>query len=292
MLESLGKSVSTIVDERLSSPLVSSFVVAWSLYNYKFFVILLSAASVSDTFRLIHEVVFPNLLIVGRDGILLPLIFTAIYIFLMPIPSKFVYEKWKKTQKEINEIKQRVDGDSLLTLDESRAMRAKERELFARLDEATNEINRFKDDLRVADRSAKDVTASKDAHNEELEKLTQRALRAEGDSASLRVQLETLQNSDQGGDLLGHRAMSMPTPLTDQEIQLLIFIGNNPTLDLDEVSIRGPMNNIATQYYLEELIRKDLVTIRQLSEHDERRSVELTHLGRKYLVENHLVKLN
>jgi len=42
MWTSLGKSIGDFVEERLTSPLISSFGLAWAAVNYKFFVILFS----------------------------------------------------------------------------------------------------------------------------------------------------------------------------------------------------------------------------------------------------------
>lgn len=331
MLESIGKSISTIIDERLSSPLVSSFTIAWLLYNYKFVVILFSATSVSETFRLIHEVSFPSSWIVLRDGIAVPLAAAAAYIYLLPYPSKYVFEKWKTTQKEINAIKQRVEGDALLTIDESRAMRAKERELFAKIDEANNELNKLKDDLRAADQASRQlVLAAQNAEarasdsNTRAEKAEQFArvlATAKEDAIDITQPLAGPANDEESNldgaspdiqepsNFVDSLKKSTPTDtftlstsqlpqqssdtaseLLEAEVTLLKFIAESFTLTDEEVIEQAPDNRIANRYYLDLLLEKGLLSARQKSEHDERQDIELTHKGRKYLVEHKLVR--
>ena len=40
MLEEFEKSVKVTLYDRLSSPLIGTFIVAWSIVNYKFFLII------------------------------------------------------------------------------------------------------------------------------------------------------------------------------------------------------------------------------------------------------------
>jgi hypothetical protein len=289
-------------------------------------VILFSAASVSDTFRLIHEVSFPSYWIVARDGFAVPLAAAAVYIFLLPFPAKYVFEKWRTTQKEINAIKNRVDGDTLLSIDDSRAMRAKERELFSKLDEATNEINRLKDDLRAADQEKKQLDlAVKNAEslavsaNERAERMGNlNQILSENQREAINQQQhpssDFREESNPDGDapdisepsnsltFLRHDAptsdFKFPTTkiqnpflqnLSDREQKLLLIVANSTSVTEKNIIEDSPGNSVANQYHLDLLIEKELVALIQKSEHDDTKFVQLTHAGRRYLVENHLV---
>lgn len=323
MLESLGKSISTIVDERLSSPLVSSFVIAWCLYNYKFLVILFSSASVSDTFRLIHEVSFPNYWIVFRDGFGVPLVATAIYIFLLPFPAKYVFEKWRRTQKEINAIKNRIDGDALLSLEDSRAMRAKERELFGKLDETANEVNKLRDDLRTADQTINQLNLAAKSAEARATEATERAQRIQNLNNVFSISKQDAINegpspshpdfqeeSNPDGDApdvnepsnsLTHLRHDAPTSnfrlpitkngqeLSEGEKNLLLIVAKSKSTTDEEIVRNSTQSSVANQYYLDLLIAKKLLILVQKSEHDDTKFVQLTHAGREYLVENRLV---
>lgn len=124
MFDEIIKSAQTQISERLASPLIGSFVISWCLWNYKFLVILFSAASVSQTFRLVDSVAFPDISSLLVKGIFLPALTSAAYIFAYPYPAKFVYEFTRRRQKDINDIRRRIDDETPLTLEESRKIRS------------------------------------------------------------------------------------------------------------------------------------------------------------------------
>lgn len=57
------------------------------------------------------------------NGLLMPLLITLAYIFIIPYPAKFVYSFWKNKQKEIQEIKQKIDDETPLTKEQSKKIR-------------------------------------------------------------------------------------------------------------------------------------------------------------------------
>lgn len=150
MLDSLGKSISNVVDERLSSPLVSSFVIAWALINYKFFVILVSDASITQTFELIRQICFPDWQAYLLKGLVYPLMAAALYIFALPYPSQFVYEHWRKHLQKTNDIRIRYEDQKLLTIEESRTLRSTSRALQADIDQLHSIIATNETDLKAA----------------------------------------------------------------------------------------------------------------------------------------------
>jgi hypothetical protein len=124
MVNEIVKSAKAQLSERIASPLIGSFVISWCLWNYKFFVILFSDASVSQTFLLVDTIVFPSIWLAILKGVFLPAATTFAYIFVYPYPAKYVYEFTRHRQKEINEVRQRIEGETLLTIEESRITRA------------------------------------------------------------------------------------------------------------------------------------------------------------------------
>jgi len=149
MFDEIISSTRTTLAERLSSPLMGSFVISWCLWNYKFLVILFSAASVTKTFELIDSLVFPDLTSLLLQGILFPGLTAAAYIFIYPYPARIVFEFTRKRQKDMNEIRRRIADETLLTLDESRKIRSEfvriENEYKEEIDSKTQEIERLKD---------------------------------------------------------------------------------------------------------------------------------------------------
>ncbi len=148
MVDEIVKSAKAQLSERIASPLIGSFAISWCLWNYKFIVILFSAASVSQTFALIDTIVFSTTWSLILNGALLPAATTFAYIFVYPYPAKFVYEFTRRRQKEINEVRQRIEDETLLTIEESRKIRAEvlqtEKAHQEIVDRLNGEISRLK----------------------------------------------------------------------------------------------------------------------------------------------------
>jgi hypothetical protein len=141
MLNDLLQSTKETLTERLSSPLLGSFAVAWCLVNYKFLVILFSAASVTQTFELIDTVAFPNSKAVWLNGVIRPLSLALAYVFVYPYPAQFIYGFTHRMRKETNRIRQQIEGETPLTLEESRDLRAEYIELDRRNQEMADRLN-------------------------------------------------------------------------------------------------------------------------------------------------------
>lgn len=179
MVAEVFKSAKTQISERIASPLIGSFVFSWCLWNYKFFVILFSKASVSLTFELIDSVVFPTTRSLVMNGVLLPALTAVIYIFGYPYPSKFVYEFTRRRQKDINEIRQRIEDETPLTIEESRKIRSEavqvEKKYQEIVDRLNAELSRLKGELANLEMKPSPESADYEVHSIPLES-TQLAL--------------------------------------------------------------------------------------------------------------------
>ncbi|WP_312259937.1 hypothetical protein [Limnohabitans sp.] len=148
MVDEIVKSAKAQLSERIASPLIGSFAISWCLWNYKFLVILFSYASVSHTFVLVDTIVFPSIWSLIFNGVLFPAATTFAYIFVYPYPAKYVYEFTRHRQKEINEVRQRIEDETLLTIEESRKIRAEviqtEKAHQEIVDRLNGEISRLK----------------------------------------------------------------------------------------------------------------------------------------------------
>jgi len=149
MLENFFEPVRDTLRERLASPLLASFTASWCLWNYKFIVILFSANSVERTFQLIDEVAFPDIPTILTKGVLYPTIAACIYIFLFPYPTRWVYGFTKRQQKKLNELKQSIEDETLLTNEESQKIRMKIREQDLKHKEEVANLSEEIEDLKV-----------------------------------------------------------------------------------------------------------------------------------------------
>jgi hypothetical protein len=157
--DSLGKSIGEVIDERMSSPLISSFVLAWTMINYKFFVILFSETSVKQTFQLIQEISFPDTKSWMLNGFLYPLAAAAFYLFILPKPSQFVYEHWRKLQKWKNDTNYKYDSEAYETLAKSRAQRERINELSEELKNLNADVEQLRTDAKDRIREISELKA-------------------------------------------------------------------------------------------------------------------------------------
>jgi len=115
-------SVKQTIGERLSSPLLSSFIVSWCLWNWKFLVILFSDADVSVTFALIDKYSFTDKYDYYLHGLLYPLGSAGLFVFGYPYIEIIVYGFRLQRQKIADDLKKRIAGKKLLDIDESKAV--------------------------------------------------------------------------------------------------------------------------------------------------------------------------
>ncbi|MGY8873146.1 MAG: hypothetical protein ACKVJE_22200 [Pseudomonadales bacterium] len=125
MIEESIKSIKADLYDRVSSPLIFGFFVAWCVWNYKFLLVLLSDEKVLEKVRIIDEVLYRTEQQIILNGILYPLLSALIYIFIYPYPAKFIFSFYKKRQAEIIAVKKEIENNTLLTLEESFSIRNK-----------------------------------------------------------------------------------------------------------------------------------------------------------------------
>lgn len=149
--DGFGTTVGSIVGERLSSPLISTFAISWSLWNFKFFVILLSDNTITTTYALIEAHCFPNAYMSLFNGLVAPATLTIFYLYYLPKPLMMAFEQWSKTQKETKDIKQRWEDQNLLGHADAQELRQNLRMAQSKLEDSDTEIRKLKAELRQSD---------------------------------------------------------------------------------------------------------------------------------------------
>jgi hypothetical protein len=137
--DNISKTLGSVIDERLSSPLISTFVISWSLWNYKFFVLLFSKTPAVETITLIKQICFPDAWAIAVNGVLLPALTTALYLFALPRPSRWVSKWWRLQQKGVEDDRRSIDGTVTLTLEQSNELKSENIRLRSELGKLTIE---------------------------------------------------------------------------------------------------------------------------------------------------------
>ncbi|HAS8558309.1 TPA: hypothetical protein I7791_07485 [Vibrio vulnificus] len=128
MLSDSYNSLKLYLYDKNTSPLFGSLLVSWLVWNYKFILLLLSNLSYQEKLNMI-DLIYGSNYEQYVTGIIGPIATALIYIFLFPIPSKFVFAYSLKRQDELNKIKQDINNNQLISLEKSQSLRKKISEL-------------------------------------------------------------------------------------------------------------------------------------------------------------------
>lgn len=149
MFDDLSKSIKAQLYERVSSPLLGSFAISWVAWNYRFVLTLISSLPLNEKLAFIDTHIFPSYTQVLLQGGLYPLVTALLLIFVYPIPAKYVYAYWKKRQRDLKEVQQKIDYETPLSREEARQIRREalqtELEFDKEIQSKSVEIARLKD---------------------------------------------------------------------------------------------------------------------------------------------------
>ncbi|WP_348673380.1 DUF1413 domain-containing protein [uncultured Abyssibacter sp.] len=153
-MDDIAKSIKAFLYDRAASPLLGAFIVAWSVWNYRFFVVLLSGMKPTEKFAAVEEIfkfevieVFELSVPVGGaafDGFLVPTLAALFYLYGYPYLAKPVYKHSLARAKELRDIKQEEEKLQLLTVEQSQEIRSK---LAALQGKHAREVGEFSDQI-------------------------------------------------------------------------------------------------------------------------------------------------
>lgn len=124
-MDDLIKSFKAQLYDRVSSPLLSSFLISWAAWNHRLFLVLASSdLKLKERFEFVDSVLYPTWREVCGRGMAWPLLSALALLFLYPVPGRWVYQYVRKEQKRLKEIQQRIDDESPITREEAKGLRA------------------------------------------------------------------------------------------------------------------------------------------------------------------------
>lgn len=143
------KSIKAFLYDRTVSPLFGAYMLAWLIWNYRVFVVLLDSkelltAKLENIDRyfgpLSYNIFGYSFQIWGQivHGVLGPILLTVIYLYIYPWFAKPVYSHSLAKQKELKAIKQEIENARLLSVDESRVLIKEIEQLRLKADEDAN----------------------------------------------------------------------------------------------------------------------------------------------------------
>ena len=165
MFDEIIKSIKAELYDRSVSPLMGTFIISWLLWNYKFVLLIFSGVALLDKYKIIDDVLYTpwvieNIWWIGTikihawlfQGIILPLVTSAAYIYLYPLIAIPVFKYARKRQKDLITIKKQIEDETPIDQKEARELRNKIFELQIEMDDRLsfkdNQIKQLKNQIQ------------------------------------------------------------------------------------------------------------------------------------------------
>ncbi|HIF9255746.1 TPA: hypothetical protein ACX6Q6_002742 [Photobacterium damselae] len=263
MIADAMTSIKAYLYEKAVSPLLGSLIISWCAWNYKFLLMLVSGLSFPDKLRYINILYTDDYLFYGQ-GIIFPFITSMVYLFVFPFPAKWVYQFSLKRQQVLNELKNKVQENELLTLEQSKAIRNQLAETEKHFEDLVERKERA---LEARDKEISELrTLLKSENNESMSKA--KADKTSEDKTS--EDKATHQTNDTFGTKVQEwlRIGVLNDPKTTDEFYANILIRiykNGGTMRRDEL-VSGFVNKTKGTYYLDDLTRKNIISYSDYNE--------------------------
>ena len=142
--------------ERLSSPLMPSFIVSWMVVNYKLIVTIFSEGSFETKFDYIDSHLYSSQPCFWLLTLIYPLLGSLIYIFVLPYPARFVFGFSLNRKIELRQMKLTKEKATLLSQEDSNKLRLDNFELRRSIEslrrESEDEISLLRTRLKQFER--------------------------------------------------------------------------------------------------------------------------------------------
>lgn len=225
MLDDFMKSVRAQLYERVSSPLSGVFVLSWLAWNYRFLLVIFSEMKATEKLNYIQGVLYADWLSGIGTGLLGPAITTVLWVYLYPIPARYVFEHVRKQQRILKEIRQQIDEETPISKEEARKMRREASEASEAYEELierqSNEIRKLKEEIKEIETNSDMRTGS----TFEAVKRRVSGTQPTATSPSIHVAAGSERSKKRYSN---SRLLLNPTQLMDNQIKE--FISNEPSL--------------------------------------------------------------
>lgn len=245
------KSVRAELYDRTVSPLMGSFLLSWLAFNHKLILAFFADVELIEKYRIIDDLIYSNLFEIALNNPILmlfiyPSTMALIYIYVYPILALPVFEHARKNQKKLNDKKKEIDGDTLLSREDSLKM--------------WNEI-----DIRE-EQHLKEM-ARKDRQIEQLKTQQQKPVKNAKNMAPTKKSKTTPSSSNS----------NKVEKLSKEELKILEYIGAEKTYLSDVLSLTK--DSVKSKYLINKLVKKGYLKSDSIY-------VRNTEKGIEFLVEN------
>lgn len=113
------------LSERLANPFTGAFCIAWVVWNFRLLMVFAGKGTYQEKFLYIDTNLYPDGWFWLVRGAALPMATAAAYLWAYPRATRWIAEDYRKQQTKANNLMKAAEGAALLSVDDSRALRAK-----------------------------------------------------------------------------------------------------------------------------------------------------------------------
>ena len=299
-------SIKATLYERISNPLIGTFVLSWLLWNYRLIWVLLSSMQTTDKFTYIDIILYPfkwdwtNKLLHIENFItplylfVGPLLTTLVYIYIIyPKFSKRVFEDHSNNTKLFQEIKIGIEDDTPVNHEKYRELKRKFRSLeelySSQIDNRETKIKKINQENSNLERDTKDYRKrindlEESAKNHQNLSIRNDKLEKNLDHANNLLDKNKLIIKDLRKELDGIKKPASHTDssiLSDEANQILAVISNKEHIKIDGITQIIGGNRLLISSCIDDLLEDKF--IEQIPNSD---YYKIAPKGKKYLLSN------
>lgn len=147
-MKEIFDSVRMNLFERITSPLFGAFVVSWFAWNFSLILVTFSAdMGTLEKLTYIKAVLYSGFYYAIFPLFVAPLLSSVLFIFLYPTPAGWCYSYWHRQQMKRKALRDKIEGATLLTIEESQKVRLENIELKRKFEARIREQEQRIEDL-------------------------------------------------------------------------------------------------------------------------------------------------
>lgn len=158
MVEDILKSIKAHLYDRTVSPLFGAFVTSWALWNHRFIMAIVYGDGLQEKYDMMDKAICNSLWYphIWLQFIVFPLGTALFYIYAYPLPARWIYSFSKRQQEKLNAIKNEIENNRRLTVEESRKITAQhilmENDYQNKINSLNSNIEALKSNLESAEK--------------------------------------------------------------------------------------------------------------------------------------------
>ena len=172
------------LSERLANPFTGAFCIAWVIWNFRLLMVFAGKGSYREKFDYIDSTLYPDWQYWVARGVVIPVVTAVVYLWVYPRATRWLAEDYRKQQTRANNLMKAAEGAALLSVEESRALRAR----FAEAEQAWNvERDRLNLEVDASKEAAADLAKSNGELRTELARTAKTGAESGNESDPIQV---------------------------------------------------------------------------------------------------------